>query len=1062
MAKEDIKEKEDKVLFKIDTSKEIPPLPDYKTKEEIDVKYPLIPPYAYAHIHWDEEAGEVKYDIKEPELSERENKILEILEEGVRELINLSFISVKEKNEVIAYLEKNIKVLLNELSISVSSSSFLKLMYYIYRDFVGLNEVEPLLNDYYIEDIECNGVNSPVYVVHRKYRNLSTNLVYKSIDGLTSFVEKLAQKCGKYISYANPLLDGSLPDGSRINATYTQEISSKGPTYCFVDGYFQLGNGEVLEIEELFDECKKNFGVKIEEGNEVIKPKNMTCCGVDEKNLNQFNSKLKTIIKLQPPKKLVKVELEDGSKITTTKNHLFHIADSNLGLIKAEELKEGMFVPIPTKINIEGCLQKINIANIIKDFSYIHKTCVVSTSQIKEIINNNILNYQKQHRNHRQIISQKYGIHNSYFYEIISRGSSISFEILNEMCEDVNGIGDLKIIVYGGGTKGKSKAIKVPKEVDEDLAYLAGAIISDGYLCRNAINISCFEEGFREAVLSKLIKKFGKAEAYYNKNRVYVCNLFVPFFFNKVFGIPYGKKHDIAKVPKIIFKSDNKIIRSFMKGLFDGDGSCKSGLSYKTNSKRLAEELTYLLTRIGIYSKINFENKKYRVIIPSIYEEKYFNKIGFNNKSKSSYLKKLLDKKYSDAKSYIRSGRIPAKPVLELIKELGLSKNKLVNLCKVNYNRLVYYDSLSRPFVEKLIDIFEAEINKRKINTHKLDYIKWLVSCNQEFVKIKSVEVFNNVDKKPVYDIELNPCKFFIAGNKPMNVFDTIRKFTKEPWSPIQIMHKKTLSAEMLAYLWLLMEYEKNVMVIGGTGAGKTTMVNCIAFFIPPQARIVSIEDTRELQLYHENWLPSVARAGIGISGQKQGEVSLFDLLKESFRQRPDYVIVGEIRGKEAYVLFQGMSSGHPSMGTMHAEDVRTMIKRLETPPINLSPALVESMDAVCVMTHTKVRGESKRKLGEIDEILEVGENGKAKKNVVFLWDPKKDDFYFKSQSKVFENIETHYGIPKEKLYNEFKLRTLLLKRLYQKGIKEFREVQKIIHEYYGDPEKVLKRFKII
>jgi flagellar protein FlaI len=113
-------------------------------------------------------------------------------------------------------------------------------------------------------------------------------------------------------------------------------------------------------------------------------------------------------------------------------------------------------------------------------------------------------------------------------------------------------------------------------------------------------------------------------------------------------------------------------------------------------------------------------------------------------------------------------------------------------------------------------------------------------------------------------------------------------------------------------------------------------------FFIPPDARVISIEDTREINLPRENWLPAVARTSIGTG--KVGEVDLFDLLKNSFRQNPDYVIVGEVRGKEAFVLFQGMASGHSSMSTIHADSLDTLIRRLQTPPINLSPTLVNSL----------------------------------------------------------------------------------------------------------------------
>jgi flagellar protein FlaI len=134
----------------------------------------------------------------------------------------------------------------------------------------------------------------------------------------------------------------------------------------------------------------------------------------------------------------------------------------------------------------------------------------------------------------------------------------------------------------------------------------------------------------------------------------------------------------------------------------------------------------------------------------------------------------------------------------------------------------------------------------------------------------------------------------------------TIRKFTKVPWTPTQLIAMNTLSPEMLAYFWILLQYKSSVLIAGGTASGKTTLLNALAFFIPPEARVVSIEDTREINLPRENWLPAVARTSIGIG--KVGEVDLFALLKSSFRQNPDYLIVGEVRGKEAFVLFQGMA----------------------------------------------------------------------------------------------------------------------------------------------------------
>ncbi len=496
----------------ININPEVPVLPRFEDKTKIDVRYSLIVPYVSCHIYWNKEVGEVVYEIEEPLLNDKEKRLLEEVEKAMMEMINVSSVN----QNVLSYLDKMLKIVLDELGERIEQETYSRFFYYIYRDFLGFNELEPMLRDFFIEDVECNGINSPVYIVHRVYRNLRTNLVYHDMSTLGNFVEKLAQKCGRYVSYANPLLDGTLPDGSRVNATYTVDISSKGPTF-------------------------------------------------------------------------------------------------------------------------------------------------------------------------------------------------------------------------------------------------------------------------------------------------------------------------------------------------------------------------------------------------------------------------------------------------------------------------------------------------------------------------------------------------------------TIRKFTKIPITPMQLVKSNTLSPEILAYFWLLMQYKCNVLITGGTGSGKTTLLNAIAFFIPPEARVVSIEDTRELQLPRENWLPSVSRSGVsGI-----GEVDLFTLLKESFRQNPDYVIVGEVRGKEASVLFQGMASGHPSLSTIHADSVESVINRLETPPISLNPSLLNILDVLAVMTHAVVKKQETRRVREVVEILEVSSKGEASSNQLIKWDASEDKFYFKTLSHVFDKICTRYGLEKEKLIEEFELRTKLIFKLFKKGVSEFNEMQKIITEYYKDPEAVLEKYKV-
>jgi flagellar protein FlaI len=183
--------------------------------------------------------------------------------------------------------------------------------------------------------------------------------------------------------------------------------------------------------------------------------------------------------------------------------------------------------------------------------------------------------------------------------------------------------------------------------------------------------------------------------------------------------------------------------------------------------------------------------------------------------------------------------------------------------------------------------------------------------------------------------------------------------------------------------------------------------------------------------------------------------------LKSSFRQNPEYVIVGEVRGEEASVLFQGMASGHSSISTIHAESVDTVIKRLETPPIELSPTLLNVLDAVCIMTHATVKKQETRKLREIVEIINVDSEGVALTNTPVVWNPTDDQFYFKRNIKSFEKISKRTGLNLEEINLEFKRRIELLYTLYKRNIFGFTEVQEIINRYYKQPEKVLKEFGV-
>ncbi len=282
----------------------------------------------------------------------------------------------------------------------------------------------------------------------------------------------------------------------------------------------------------------------------------------------------------------------------------------------------------------------------------------------------------------------------------------------------------------------------------------------------------------------------------------------------------------------------------------------------------------------------------------------------------------------------------------------------------------------------------------------------------------------------------------------------TIRKFTKNPLTPTHMLKFNTLNSLQLAYLWLAVEHGKSILISGGTATGKTTLLNVLSLFIRPNLKVVSIEDTSEIQLPLEHWIPHVARSPLSIKG-KTGEVTLFDLLKASLRQRPDYIIVGEVRGKEAFVLFQQMATGHPSLATIHAATVPQLIDRLITPPISLPPRLLENIDIIIFLSRTRIRGEVVRRASKILEVVGI-ENEKPITRTIFEWNPSTDKFEKREPSVVLKKIAELAGLKEDEVIGELFRRKKIIEWMLEHNIYDYRQVAKIIHTYYTDPERLM------
>lgn len=290
----------------------------------------------------------------------------------------------------------------------------------------------------------------------------------------------------------------------------------------------------------------------------------------------------------------------------------------------------------------------------------------------------------------------------------------------------------------------------------------------------------------------------------------------------------------------------------------------------------------------------------------------------------------------------------------------------------------------------------------------------------------------------------------------------TIRRFKDNPFTPVDLLRFKTLSTEMMAYLWISVEFGSSMLVCGGTASGKTTTLNAILLFIPPQMKIVSIEDTRELNLPHENWIPGLTREGFGgKTGAMSGTINMFDLLTAALRQRPQYLMVGEVRGKEAYVVFQAMATGHISYSTFHAEDVQAMVHRLENDPIDLPRALLTALNLVLLQGQVRVGTKMTRRVKGLTEIVGMDpETSELITNSVFTWNPADDSFTYSGHSYIYEKVRAVRNWSPREMEREVKRRMDILEYMKKIGVNNYRQVAKIVSAYYKDPEKVMKEVK--
>ena len=292
----------------------------------------------------------------------------------------------------------------------------------------------------------------------------------------------------------------------------------------------------------------------------------------------------------------------------------------------------------------------------------------------------------------------------------------------------------------------------------------------------------------------------------------------------------------------------------------------------------------------------------------------------------------------------------------------------------------------------------------------------------------------------------------------------TIRLFKDIPFTPIDLLSKKTFSISQMAYLWLSIEHDRSLIFAGGTASGKTTSMNAVSLFIPPKAKVITLEDTREISLPHKNWIPGTTRDSVGAAGGD--DIGMYELLRSALRQRPEYLIVGEIRGEEARTLFQAMSTGHTTYSTMHADTVQKAIGRLTNPPINVPRQMIEALDIMCIQQQVRLADDNDevqnvRRNIEIRELMELRESGQFRTHPSYTRDAERDEWVANlNDSNVLEEVQREQGWERDTLRKELENRQKVLNYLLDNDITDFELVSRTIQSYMIDSEQVIQQIE--
>lgn len=902
---------------------------------------------------------------------------------------------------------------------------------FIVQDMIGYGILDPLLANDALEEVMLIGTNMPVYVYHRKHGMCKTNILFEEDEAALKIISRIARAVGRRVDASTPLLDARLKDGSRVNATVAP-ISLGGPSLTIrkfkADPFTVV---DIMNFGTLTPDLASFLWIAIE-GFEV-KPANILVSG------------------------------GTGSGKTTTLNCLGSFIPQTNRIISIEDTAE-LQVPVKHWIRLETRPQniegkgEINMERLLRNTLRMRPDRII-VGEVRGPEANTLMTAMNTGQ------SGSMGtLHANNSKETITR-------LINKpMSVPVIMIGALNLIIMQNRFNYRGKTVRRITEVTEIRGVEDGQVKLSNIFEWDPKTDKVISTGVPSRIKSMLAEKRGVTTKEIDEEIDRRKNVLKWMLKENVKGIStVGELINDYYIDKDAFlerigapqkrPEEKKIKKSKPRGLgdlFAKEKKLKESLIEKTKH---AEITKIAVEKNPVYKvEIPTLSKDDRILLKEI-ETKVIDKLDLDPS-------KIVDK--SEAETLF------TKKINTFITQFySLGPAKTRDFTKIVVHNLIGY-GLIEPLLkdETLEEIMVIGTGRNVyVNHNKYGICRTNISFEEDadierILERIAASVGRRIDRAtPLLDARLLDGSRVNATIPPISIDGptlTIRKFKADPLTVVDLINFNTLTTEISAYLWYAVEgagiKPSNILVAGGSGSGKTTSLNVLCSYIPDTERIITIEDTAELQLPATHWVRLETKPP-NVEGQ--GEVDMDELVKNTLRMRPDRVIVGEVRGPEARTLFTAMNTGHDgSMGTLHSNSSRETITRLTNPPMSVPKIMMPALDLILMENRIYLKGKTVRRITEITEVTEEGGEGEetVSLNNVYEWHPKSDTLKPTGQPSVLkQKLARIQGVSLEEIDREIQKRKKVLDHMVKKDIRDIKEVGKIFGRYYSEPDELFK-----